>query len=334
MKVLTEKTKRWKLDSLDKEILVLLGRNCRISNSEIGKEIGRSREVVAYRIKRMEQEKVIMGYIAGINLKKLGYFTVHLFLRVKSFTGRKEKQTLKYLKELPFTNAVLVHFGSWDLEVSIVAKSIPEAYEYVNEIVDHLDTLDYEVLVRVNTFRYGAFPERFFSAKEKRIKKEKQGDIKLTKEDYKILREIANDARAPISSIAKRSGLPVETVRYRLNRMWEYNIITDYRVVINYNALGFNVAVILLKLKDHDKAAKKALKIAMSDKHVLWGAEGLGNWDAMLYVIAGHEEYLHEVVGKIRDKMGDALLEYSTMMAIKEMKYTYFTENMIQNEGR
>ncbi len=330
MKVLTDKTKRWKLDELDKEILSIMSKNCRISNSEIGKEVGKSREVVAYRIKRMEQEKVIMGYIAGINLKELGFFTAHLFLRVKSFSGRKEREVLRYLKELPFTNAVLVHFGSWDLEVSIVAKSIPEAYEYVNIIVDYLDTIDYEVLIRVNTFRYGALPERFLGTKEKPLKKRiRRGEIKLTREDYLILREIANDAREPISVIAKRTGLPVETVRYRLNRMWEHNIITDYRVVINYSALGFNVAAILLKLKDHNRAAQKALRIAMSDKHVLWGAEGLGNWDAMLYVITGHDEYPHEVVGKIRDKMGDALLEYSTMMAIKEVKYTYFTENII-----
>jgi len=49
------------LDLKDRKILYELDLNCRQSNTQIGKKVGLSRKVVEYRIKKMEEEGVIMG---------------------------------------------------------------------------------------------------------------------------------------------------------------------------------------------------------------------------------------------------------------------------------
>jgi Lrp/AsnC family leucine-responsive transcriptional regulator len=61
------------LDFKDRKILYELDLNCRQSNAQIGKKVGLSKEVVKYRIKRMQDEEIIFVFWTEINTFKLGY---------------------------------------------------------------------------------------------------------------------------------------------------------------------------------------------------------------------------------------------------------------------
>jgi Lrp/AsnC family leucine-responsive transcriptional regulator len=60
------------LDSLDWKILALLQQNARLTNTEIGKQVGLSQPAVAARIHRLEDGGIIEGYTARINPKSVG----------------------------------------------------------------------------------------------------------------------------------------------------------------------------------------------------------------------------------------------------------------------
>lgn len=66
------KTKPATLDRLDWRIVEALQRNARISNTELGKQIGLSQPAVTARIKRLEEQGVIEGYCARINPEVVG----------------------------------------------------------------------------------------------------------------------------------------------------------------------------------------------------------------------------------------------------------------------
>ncbi|MBB5464193.1 Lrp/AsnC family leucine-responsive transcriptional regulator [Paraburkholderia sp. CI2] len=61
------KTKPVTLDRLDWRILEVLQRNARVTNTELGKQIGLSQPAVTARIRRLEERGVIEGYAARIN---------------------------------------------------------------------------------------------------------------------------------------------------------------------------------------------------------------------------------------------------------------------------
>ena len=61
-----------KLDLKDRKILYQLDLNCRQSNTQIGKKVGLSKEVVNYRIKRMQDFGIINNFWTAINSLKLG----------------------------------------------------------------------------------------------------------------------------------------------------------------------------------------------------------------------------------------------------------------------
>ena len=61
------------LDRIDKRILQLLGENGRATQSELGDAAALSPSAAARRQKALEEEGVISGYQADLNLRKLGY---------------------------------------------------------------------------------------------------------------------------------------------------------------------------------------------------------------------------------------------------------------------
>lgn len=61
------------LDRIDKRILQLLGENGRATQGELGDAAALSPSAAARRQKALEEEGVISGYQADLNLRKLGY---------------------------------------------------------------------------------------------------------------------------------------------------------------------------------------------------------------------------------------------------------------------
>ena len=59
------------LDLLDKKILFELDLNSRQSNQEIARKVRSSKEVVSYRIKKLEENKVIFKYLTILDPAKL-----------------------------------------------------------------------------------------------------------------------------------------------------------------------------------------------------------------------------------------------------------------------
>ena len=59
------KEKTIKLDIYDRKILFELDKNSRITTTKIGKKIRKSKQFVDYRIKRLEEAKVITKSIFG-----------------------------------------------------------------------------------------------------------------------------------------------------------------------------------------------------------------------------------------------------------------------------
>ena len=62
-----------KVDLKDRKILYQLDLDCRQSNTQIGKKVGLKKDVVGYRIKKLQEEGVIRNYYAEIDTFRLGY---------------------------------------------------------------------------------------------------------------------------------------------------------------------------------------------------------------------------------------------------------------------
>ena len=76
------------LDKLDQKLLLELYKDARQSNAQIGKTLLCSKEVIQYRLKRLEENGIITKYIPIINFSRLGYTIYRLQIK---FTTKNQK---------------------------------------------------------------------------------------------------------------------------------------------------------------------------------------------------------------------------------------------------
>ena len=72
---------------------------------------------------------------------------------------------------------------------------------------------------------------------------------KIDIKDKKIIRELEINSRQSISQIARKIGASKEFTKYRINRLFEKNIISKTFAVIDFGKLGWTTFRVYFKLE-------------------------------------------------------------------------------------
>ncbi|MEW6328770.1 MAG: Lrp/AsnC family transcriptional regulator [Candidatus Micrarchaeota archaeon] len=118
------------LDHLDLKILGILAPNARTSLIEIASKANVSPKVVAYRLKKLEREKVILGYRIGMNLEQIGmmYCKLHLYLR--NLSEQRARELFEYVCSIPNIFYIDEKLGGADMELELEVES-PERFREI-----------------------------------------------------------------------------------------------------------------------------------------------------------------------------------------------------------
>ncbi len=120
------------IDETDRRILHELNENARLSFREIAKKLDISVATVSHRIKKMEDEGVIRGYIPVVNQKKAGYdFTAVIEIAIEK--GRL-KNVEEKLAASPNTIGVYDITGTYDALVIARFKNRDHLNTFIKKI--------------------------------------------------------------------------------------------------------------------------------------------------------------------------------------------------------
>lgn len=129
------KGEKAKLDSKDKKIIEQLQKNCRQTIAEIAKVTKLPRDVVVYRIKRLEENKVIRAHHTMLNPIKLGY-PLYSYVFFSSYNLKPEEETkfINYLKSQKQIIYVAKNSGEFDFTIGICAKDYMDFDSIIRDI--------------------------------------------------------------------------------------------------------------------------------------------------------------------------------------------------------
>jgi len=117
------------LDNKDQQLLVALQSQARMSVSELAYTINLSDTPTLRRIKKLEQEQVIIGYHAAINPKSLNLnVLVYAFVRLCQNSVSAAQQFEQHVEKLPHVLECSVISGSHDYLLKIISHDL-ESYE-------------------------------------------------------------------------------------------------------------------------------------------------------------------------------------------------------------
>ena len=132
-----------KMDKLDLKILRLLQENSKITNLELSKRIGLSPAPTLERVKKLEQQKIILSYHAKVDAAAIG-LNVKTFLLV-SLAWQKENALESFIKKVNAIDEITECYiitGDADFLLKVVCKDIPTYEKLLFKTLSQIDEIE------------------------------------------------------------------------------------------------------------------------------------------------------------------------------------------------
>ncbi|WGK63748.1 Lrp/AsnC family transcriptional regulator [Croceiramulus getboli] len=135
------------MDSLNWKILALLQQNARISNASIARTVGISPPAVAERIKKMEDQGVIIGYRTAVSPAAAGY-QLTAIITLRAFMG-KLKPFLEKVKTLEEVTNCYRITGNENIVMEVVLKNQKHLESFIDQVITYGESKTQIVLSHV-----------------------------------------------------------------------------------------------------------------------------------------------------------------------------------------
>jgi DNA-binding Lrp family transcriptional regulator len=216
------------------------------SVSELAKKLQRSKEVVSFRIRRLEKEGILLGSSAIVDMSKLGYFTFRVYFRWQNMTEAQRREFYNDVKvrENIWTTTVL--HGKWDFAFFIGVKSdkyIQSFHKIWTEILLKYKEKIAESKIAIYSPVYN-FNKRFFLDFEmptetiERVYGEGP-PVEHDELDERIIKAYASNVRLPVTKIAEELNVSSETIRQRIKKLEQKGVIVGYKINLDLPKLGY-----------------------------------------------------------------------------------------------
>lgn len=299
--------------------------NSRLSISRIAKKLRVSRNVIAYRIKNIEKQKVITSYVTSLNLGLLGYKTYKIYIKI---TPKSERELQHWLSNQKNVIHLLKTEGPFDYTMAIAVKQIIDLDDFLFELKGKFGDIirDYQISIVVYSKIY-KLHKLLLGKKEILPKVEKYSGeekiISLDQKDRAILRVISQQANIPIVKLARETNLSLEVVKYRLHKL-QKSVITSSRVTFDINKLGYHFYRILLRVHKAKKSEERRLVAWCSSRsEVLYCTKQIGYYDFEINCAITEITEYHTLLAELKKEFGRIIDSYDTMLISKLLKLDY-----------
>ncbi|NLB54142.1 MAG: Lrp/AsnC family transcriptional regulator [Syntrophomonadaceae bacterium] len=128
---------------LQRQILNLLERDAKLNASTIATMLDMDESTVTAMIKKMEDERIILGYNTIINWDKIGDETVTAMIEVKMQPEREVgfNRIAERICRFPEVKSVQLISGTYDLSVIVTGKTLKDISWFVSHKLSTLDQI-------------------------------------------------------------------------------------------------------------------------------------------------------------------------------------------------
>lgn len=309
-----------KLDLKDWKILNQLDLNCRQSDSEIGKKVRLSKQVVNYRIKRLLDEKIITSFFPHIDIAKLGYSAHKVYLQFRALTKEKEDEMWNYLIKQQNIIWIISCSGKWDIIFAVASKNIEEFDKILSGFMNKYS--EFVVNRAITVFNKATLHHRKWLIKNEKIVYwwlgGKISDKKIDEIDNKILNFLHKDARIPIISIANKIKISSSLIIQRIKKLQKKEILDAFRIGLNREKLGIHYCKTFIYYQNKtSEKENKLLNYCYNLKNILGVSQSIGPWDLELeFEVKSYDEF-HKIIKDMKNKFS-LIKSFDTVYIEKE----------------
>lgn len=316
------------LDLKDRKILYRLDIDCRQTNSEIGKKVGLSKQVVEYRVKRFLKEGVVLRFATVVDTYKLGFYKYKIYLSLENANKEVIRQMINFLKSHDKTEWIATCSGKWDI---IAGYTVKDVYEFNKAIKELDEKFSQYISVRETAISLGVphwRKEYLLNNKDPYavvFQGGQKGEYKIDKVDEEILKLLVNNARMPITEIAQRLKITSRVANYRIKNLKKDKIILINRIFLDLNKFNWIYCKALLKFKNLTKQKYgQFFQYCTSISNLTYIINSIGSWDLEMDFEIEDFNKFNKIMLEIRGKFSDIIKHYDFVIVMNEDKLDYY----------
>ena len=317
-----------KIDLKDRKILYHLDLDSRQSFSQLGKKVGLYKEIVNYRVKRLQEKGIIVRFNTLIDTLKLGYTCMRFYLNFQYITPEIKKEIIDHFVNFKRTQTVASPDGSVDLCVFMMAKNVSEIHSFWEKTLSNYR--DYFAKQIISPFVGENIYTKSFLIDEKddrlNLIVKRGGEIVDYDDlDLQILQLLAQNSRIPTLDIAKKLNLTTITITKRIKRLIELGVILRFHVTINWEIIGYKWFKVDLYLKDYNKK-HQIINYLEKYPHLSYIDKTFGYADLELELIVKDVNQLKQIIEDISSKFPTMIRSYTYFSVAESHKWVDIPE--------
>lgn len=319
------------MDKIDLKILRILDSNARISVTTLARQLRLSKDVVQYRIKRLEEEKVIVGSRAVIAVSRLGYSYHKILVKFVPLTTEQEQEWRIWGRKREDVVWMGICEGEWNGNMTIRTRSFQGQVDFMHAFLQQFGNviLKKEILPIQTSYRFN----RKFLSDGKYLSEFYHNFLSPTIEvdniDLIIISALTRDARCKLVDIAQKTKLSAEAIATRLRKLEQKKVILGYKQKIDYTKFGLQNYEVFISIKD---PSFKEKIITFSRFHPACDTvmEFMGSYDLQLTFLLKNQTEFRAMLAEMRNSFGEQIMEYQPLAAYQE----FFVSPIDKKESR
>ena len=239
-----------KLDLKDKKLLTYLEMDARISHSELAKKLKTSKQVVKYRIEKLEKQGIIQGYFALVDIAKLGKKPYLIYLKLIKISSKAEIEWVKQIDKNPNVIATGKNAGNWDLTLVISASDNNELDKILRSILSgKADKIKQKLITDQIQSTYFTSKLLYNLEGKEASTEDKKENLEIDEKEQLLLKLLSQNCRLSLLELSEKIKTSPNTIKNKIKSLEQRKIIIGYKTKINYEKLSFLHFRVFLHLK-------------------------------------------------------------------------------------
>ncbi len=314
------------MDIIDKKIICMLDKDCRTPISQIAKQLRINRNVVTYRINNLKKTGIIRKYVTSISLGKLGYNSYKIYFKINQ--PNKCAKLINYLKDKNEVVHLIRLEGKYNLSCVFAAKNIVDLDNFLTTVKTKFENFVRETQISIVVYsKIFKFEKLLLNNKNKPIKIEKysskEKNISLDNTDKKILRALSQNANLSYIELMEKTKLSLDVIKYRMKKL-KTNTINSFRVLFDFNKLGYFHYTILIKTNNMKKSdEEKLVAWSASKRNVMYCTKRIGNYDFEINIAITDISDLRNFMNELQEEFSEKINTRNTVLVSDILKLNY-----------
>jgi DNA-binding Lrp family transcriptional regulator len=325
----------FKLDIKDRKALYYLSQDGRMPDRQLAKRIGLSKNSVRYRIERLKKEGIITNFTCTVKLGAIGLDTFCLMLNFKDDIY-DNNEILDYFKKHEFSNWAMTLSGDWDIFAEFVYKDLPDARNIIAGIVERFGEriLAYDVFFSYEPLKVEHLVADIYKdlkLEEPLQKKRTENKVSIDDQDRILLNLVAKDSSLSYVTLAKKSEMSMDSVRYRIRQLQNSGVIIKFFPEVSLRKLGYTEYLFRLKLAEMSgEKAKKLKSFIKTDTNITYAFFDLISSSLIFICAFKSTDEVDHLARSIRKNYSDIIDEQTYLLVKEQLLFNLFPDGLVK----